>query len=368
VRFSVQPRHDRYGAYTDLLWYRVSAISNSKPATLTTVINDEKMAKQILAAAKRVTKKRGASGEGDSVSSAKKKQKLISAADVSSPAALEESLSLPENPSSDIGELEKCTLYTNRAPLVLAFAVTLLKYTMPEQPLSSRLSLAQAVVSANSRTKAVSIGLESGRSAEEEGWGEGRPIVKIMGRDVRVLRRWGYDPTASDETATIMTEDATQESVTVVGDEDAEPPLWGLDLEALKKKEMLSADGASAELPIFTPQSARAYLGKSFDTPPLPQQIPPTDTPEETSPTVKQKKKPSFASKMAEKDHNLGVLLGSLDLLYQSWADSIDKKELDRRAWGWYIRVRPDVESGVAGWGGKGVVRISDILGLRRQS
>jgi hypothetical protein len=322
-------------------------------------LSDEKVAKQVLAAAKRVTKKRGA-GNGET-SSAKTKFKVISAADVSSPAAFEESLSLPENPISDESELDQCVVYTNRAPLVLAFAVTLLKYTMPSQPLSSRLSLAQAVVSANSRNKAVSIGLESGRSAEEEGWGEGRPIVKVMGRDVRVLRRWGYDPTAKDQGADMKPEDSTQESVTVVGEEEVEPPLWGLDLEALKKKELLAVEGASADLPIFTPQSARAYLGKSFDTPP-----PPASTEEPPTP-LNQRKKQSYTSKREEKEHNLGILLGTLDLLFQSWAEALDAKELDRRAWTWYVRVRPEVEYGVAGWGGKGSVEMSDILGLRRE-
>lgn len=84
------------------------------------------------------------------------------------------------------------TLLTNRAPLVLAFAVGLLPYTMPEQPPSSRLSLAQAVVSANSRSKAVSIGIEKGLSADDEGWGRGQPRVRIMGREIAVLKRGGY--------------------------------------------------------------------------------------------------------------------------------------------------------------------------------
>jgi hypothetical protein len=322
------------------------------------VLKDEKVTKQILAAAKRVTKKRGAAGDGNATTSSLKKQKTISPDDVSSPAALEESLSLPSNPISDINELESHVIYTNRAPLVLAFAVALLKCTMPNQPLSSRLSLAQAVVSANSRNKAVSIGLESGRSAEEEGWGEGRPVVRVMGRDVRVLRRWGYDPKAKEEGPEAKEEGETQESVTVFG-EEVEPPLWGLDLEALKKKEILSGDGASAELPIFTPQSARTYLGKSFDTPP------PSSS--STSPTNPKQKKQTHVSKVAEKEANLGVLLGVLDLLFQSWADTIDTNELDRRAWGWYVRVRPEVEVGVAGWGGKGNVKMRDILGLRRK-
>ena len=91
------------------------------------------------------------------------------------------------------------TLLTNRAPLVLAFAVELLRYTMPEQPPSSRLSLAQAVVSANSRSKAVSIGLEKGLSADDEGWGHGQPRVRVMGREVTVLKRSGYSWKGEEE-------------------------------------------------------------------------------------------------------------------------------------------------------------------------
>ena len=67
-----------------------------------------------------------------------------------------------------------------------------------------------------------------------------------------------------------------------------------------------------------------------------------------------------------EKEHNLALLLRSLDLLFQSWAPTLAKDELDRRAWSWYVRVRPDVESGVAGWGGKGDVKLEEILNLRK--
>ena len=250
-------------------------------------------------------------------------------------------------------ELSKTVLFTNRAPLVLAFAVTLLKYTMSEQPLSSRLSLAQAVVSANSRTKAVSLGLESGRSAEDEGWGEGQPTAKIMGREIRVMKRWGYEWETKDEAG------ATQETL----DEESQsssneqPALWGLDLEALKKSNgpltVGSHSSSSSQLPIYTAQSARAYLLKSFDTPPLGVQSNTT-------------KKQSNATKVAEKERNLSFLLGALELLYQSWFATLDKAELDKRSWSWYVRVRPEAETGVAGWGGKGDVKLSEILDLRR--
>jgi len=217
--------------------------------------------------------------------------------------------------------------------------------------------LAQAVVSANSRSKAVSLGLEKGKSAEEEGWGQGQPSVKIMGREIRVLRRWGYsqgeerssDPKGVEEGRTIAGNSA----------ETADPALWGLDLEALRQSNTSQASSAtsriSGELPIHTAQSARSYLLKSFAT----------ASPSSTEPPSSQPKKKSPTAIAAEKEHNLGLLLGALDSLYGSWSHALTREELDRRAWGWYVNVRPDVETGVAGWGGKGEVKLADILNLK---
>jgi len=219
---------------------------------------------------------------------------------------------------------------------VLAFGVQLLKYTMPEQPLSSRLSLAQAMVSANSRSKAVYLGLENSKSAEEEGWGEGQPTVTVMGRDIKTMKRWGY-----------QWQNELPSSAATLREE--QPALWGLDLEALKSSGA-SKHATGSDLPIHTPQSARAYLLKSFESPP--------DT------TVESKK--STSAKQAQKADNLGKFLGALDIVYKSWAGTLDAEELDRKAWSWYIRVRPDVPDGVAGWGGKGAVKLADILALRR--
>lgn len=329
----------------------MASISNTKVEQLKLIFSNDKTSKQVLSAAKRVSKKRAAGDFVDPIASPAKKKLKLEPGDIISPSALEESLELPES-VTDETKLSEAILYTNRAPLVLAFTVTLLKYTMPEQPLSSRLSLSQAVVSANSKTKALSLGLESGKSAEDEGYGEGQPVIKVMSRDIRVLRRWGYVVDGRED-------EGTQDSVTVVGEEEKEQPLWALDLETLRKNETVLVPGAGGGtgngLPIYTPQSARAYLGKSFDTPP--------DTSD-----VKSKKKQSYASKAAQKEHNLSLLLGALDLLFQSWSKTLDPKELDRRAWNWYIRVRPAVESGVAGWGGKGNVPLVNILDLRRES
>ena len=61
------------------------------------------------------------------------------------------------------------------------------------------------------------------------------------------------------------------------------------------------------------------------------------------------------------------MLLRALDLLYQSWIGTLGPEALDKRVWGWYVKVRPAVEQGVAGWGGKNEVKLADILALRRE-
>ncbi len=337
--------------------------------SLKTIFGDEKVARQVLNAAKRVSKKRSlseASGaESASVPSPKKIKPLYG--QPLSPSEIEASLALPEAiRNEDI--LESKTIFTNRAPLVLAFTVALLKFTMPEQPLSSRLSLAQAVVSLNSKTKAVHIGIDGGKTAEDEGWGEGQPVIQIMNREVRVMKRWGYEWEESSTTTKVKSEGSIQETVkeeestqeTLVGDKkptvSKEPALWGIDLEALKTANTRpNTQKSSSQLPIHTAQSARAYLLKSFETP----KAASTDT--KAAPV-----KRTAASLTAEKAQNLGMLLGALELLYQSWADVLSQEDLDRRAWGWYVRVRPEVASGQAGWGGKGIVKLADILELRR--
>ena len=122
---------------------------------------------------------------------------------------MEASLALPEI-VKDEDSLKDAVVYTNRAPLVLAFAVALLAYTMPEQPLSSKLSLGQAVVSLNSRSKGVSLGIQTGKSAEEDGWARGQPKVRVLGREVSVLKRSGYEWKESVEVKKEEAEESTQ--------------------------------------------------------------------------------------------------------------------------------------------------------------
>lgn len=367
-------------------------LAQTKPAEVQAVFEDEKLVKQILAAAKRVSKKRAAAATAagdDGVllhPSPKKKKKLKNDSLFDddddkplTPANLEASLQLPYS-TCNASELEKIILQTNRAPLVLAFVVILLKYTMPEQPLSSRLSLAQAYVSVTSRSRAVYLGIESGKSADEEGFGEGQPVVSVAGKQITVLRRWGYEWKEEEEEVVVEEMEDEQrrkkkvfEKEIGVGDggavaeddssgleasQEESPALWALDLEALKKKSGSSSKqpagtqaGNHSGLPIYTPQSARAYLLKSFATPEV------ADGPAA--------KKLSATARLAEKETNLGKLLRALDLLYDSWTPTMSPAELDQKTWSWYAKVRPPVEDGVAGWGEKNQLKLADILALR---
>jgi hypothetical protein len=342
-----------------LIVFRIDDIVSTDISRLQGIFGDEKTAKQVVNAAKRSSKKRDAPG---GQSSPAKKKARVAPGEVLSPVDLEDSLALPEA-VKDEEILSKAVMITNRAPLVLAFALTLLKHTMPEQPLSSRLSLAQAYVGGSSRDRAVYLGIESGKSAEQEGFGQGQPIVKIMGRDVRVMRRWGYDPTSTGDNA----DQNTQETTTVSGEtqqDDAterEPPLWGLDLEALRKSSTQRGPDARTNLPIHTPQSARAYLLKSFNDPPED-----VATKEAVS-TSKKSSKSGKPSVLAQRERNLGLLIGALEMLYDSWAGTLDPADMDKRTWQWYVAVRPAVADGVEGWGGRNEIRLENILKLRRQ-
>ncbi|KAF7590574.1 hypothetical protein BBP40_002663 [Aspergillus hancockii] len=339
-------------------------ISKSEIKALREMFQDNKVAKQVLNAAKRVSKKREA--PTDKPSSPRKKLKNSDRRDDATPFEKECALSLPVSYVTE-DELSNVVLLTNRAPLVLAFAVCVLKHTMPEQPISSRLSLAQAVVSANSRSKAISLGIESGNSADQDGWGEGQPVTKVLGREVKVLKRWDYNPREGETLGANSSEKDNEISHPPndsLGQDPSDspngmPPLWGVDLEALRNAhDGTSSGGSKANKPlaIFTPDTARSYLFRSF-----------TEAPSEdkSSPGTSKRKRTSQSE--AERETCLGNLLRSIDLVCQSWAPVLSKEELDRRAWAWYIHVRPDVQSGVAGWGEKGRVRLSDILALRRQ-
>ncbi|KAL9602338.1 MAG: hypothetical protein Q9219_001904 [cf. Caloplaca sp. 3 TL-2023] len=377
-------------------------LSKTPLPRIQSIFPDEKQAKQILSAAKRTSKKRTST----SISSPSKRLKPPAPKpgdDPLSPAELEASLSLPtldaSNPTLLESEIQNTIVYTNRAPLVVAFVVQLLKHTMPSQPLSSRLSLAQAVMSTGARFKALNLGIEKGKTAEDEGWGEGQPKVRVMGREVPVMRRWGYEwqdrhhrpgghafasvkrepgaeegekvqgaraaespsftpartPADSDDESqdTIKNDPSSPpppSSTTPNSPTPTEPPLWALNLDALRSTSTTTTNN----LPIHFPHAARAYLLKSFASSSA------------SNPPISSTTKSEKEKETKTKEHNLALLFHALDLLFASWLPVIGAEEMDRRAWGWYVRVRPDVEDGVRGWGGRGEVRLEGLLRLRR--
>ncbi|TKA54247.1 hypothetical protein B0A55_12783, partial [Friedmanniomyces simplex] len=142
-------------------------LAKVKAGEITTMFPDEKMAKLIIAAAKRVTKKRAAGDDSAPSPKKRKKESLVSDDGPTSPADLEASVALPVS-TADEEELANMTIFSNRAPLFLAFTVTLLKHTMPDQPLTSRLSLAQAFISTSSRSRAVNLGIQTLDKADVE--------------------------------------------------------------------------------------------------------------------------------------------------------------------------------------------------------
>lgn len=446
------------------------------------ILGDPKLAKSFHTACKTHGKKRPAADDDSSTSpSSNKKQRLephkhdLDYASMSSD-ALESALALPL--VEDEAVIRSTKLITNRAPVVLAFAVELLRFTMPEQPLSSRLSLAQAVVSANSRTKAISIGIEKAPPGGEVLIPDGQPTVRVMGREVPVLKRGGYTwsgassqsqaqsqastatvestppakktwsasrritsrdstfiahaATINSPTAraglikTLMAEKPELESAThnawavrtsfgnsplkqEASFDDGETGCGNLMLQVMREADITNTvvvltrwfggtmlgpdrwrlmreavnDALSSQrrtpstfsgealwgldpqdkkpstttigMAIHRPEGARNYLLRSF-----------AGRSEDPGDSQASPKKTTAAALNEEKQENLGRLLGALRLLFASWAEVLDAKELDRRAWGWYLNVRPDVEAGQAGWGAKGELDLRKILALRR--
>lgn len=388
---------------------------------------------------------------------------------------LEASLELPL--AEDEAKIRDTTIVTNRAPLVLAFAVELLRITMPEQPPSSRLSLAQAVVSANSRSKAVSIGIE--QPGGEIPISEGQPKVRVLGREIPVLKRgdytWSGAPKKDTEDATtqggagtssqgskktwtasatltsrastfiahaatvsnaslrpslmkqlmaerpdletashnawairtsfgnsplvqqasfddgesgcgkfmleVMKEASVTNTLVVLtrwyGGVMLGPDRWRLmrecvnDALASRRRTATFAAGEAAVwgldtqdtapaastvgMGIHRPEAARNYLLRSFAS-------------GEGSAGAAAGPKKTVTAMNEEKQENLGRLLGALRIVFESWKGVLRPDELDKRAWNWYVTVRPDVQSGPSGWGAKGELKLSKILDLKRNS
>ncbi|KAL2854400.1 hypothetical protein BJY01DRAFT_37380 [Aspergillus pseudoustus] len=332
-------------------------ISKGGLKALQDIFKDDKLARQVLNASKRVSKKRP---PAETTAGSPQKRSRISTRDLTAtPYATECALALPVSDVTE-AELLDIVLFTNRAPLVLAFALCVLRYTMPEQPISSRLSLAQAVVSANSRSKAVSLGLESEETVEEESWEEGQPTVSVLGRNIKILKRWDYDPREGQPPQkSLSVEDMIDDILGKCSSDNLEPapPIWGIDVQAARR--MHGSDISEKQeqaLPIHTPQSARSYLFKSF-----------VKAGSEHTTQLKKSKSRNQIEDEAEKEACVGHLLRAINSVCRSWASTLSKDELDRRAWAWYVHVRPSIKSGVGGWGEKGAVKLADILALKKR-
>lgn len=298
------------------------AIAKSDPGTLKAIFSDDKITKQVINAAKRLSnpKKRAATQD---VSSSPSKQIKITKDDDGD---AEADLALPETPIS-IEELRSIEIETNRAPLFLAFALVVSKYTLSDQPLSSRLSLAQAVTSAGAQSKAKYIGLTES-TAEDEGWSQGQPKIKLMGRSIAVMRRHlvkpRADPTDSQETI--------QADVSMASDHEA---FWGIDLEALKRSNgplVAGRAGNSSGPPTHKPEAARSYLLRSIDIVGEPPSIKQED---DTTPV--KGKKMAGATKAERKQRAVSMLLKCIDHVCDSWSETLSTDELDRRASAWYV-------------------------------
>ncbi|KIW53045.1 hypothetical protein PV05_08644 [Exophiala xenobiotica] len=315
-------------------------ISTANQAALKSVFTDDKVLKQVLAAAKRVCNpKKRTLAQAGSLSS----KRVKTGSDVVDD---ESAVELPET-ALPLDEIEHMTVETNRAPLFLAFTIAVLAYTHSEQPLSSRWSLAQAVVSAGAQSKAKYLGITPGPTAEEDGWAQGQPKVKIMGREVAVMRRHVVS----------QSEEAPSTPATA---------FWGLDLEALRRSNGPLIGGKDGHRqdgpPIHKPSAARNYLLKSMIVVDSGE-----STTEKEGEKSKQAKKSTPKDMASKREAAAAIMLKAIDTVCQSWASSLSKEELDQRAQTWYVRVRPDVEYGQAGWGQRGKVQLKDILKLKKE-
>lgn len=197
-------------------------------------------------------------------------------------------------------------------------------------------------MAANSITKATSIGVLSKGQEDNElnlfGTSSGQPSIKVLGRSIKCLRRYHEETLDKDS---IEGQGGNQD-----GDKK-EPWYWALNVTEL-------STSTSSNLPIHTPEDTLSYLNRSFS-----QSFVNTSA---VTPSNNSRGKASAKSRIPP----LPLLLGALHLLLQSWKDHLSSEELDRRVWGWYCSVRPEVPQGPSGWGAKGEVKLSNILDLRR--
>ncbi|KFA68241.1 hypothetical protein S40285_01604 [Stachybotrys chlorohalonatus IBT 40285] len=234
----------------------IAQIAEAPPADVEAIIGDAKLAKSVHAACKSHDKKavKRPAEEQESATGAKKAKLQVHKHDLDyssmSSDDLERSLSLPLVEEEQL--IKGTSIVTNRAPLFLAFAVELLGFTMPEQPPSSRLSLAQAVVSANSRSKALSLGIEKPSPGGEPQVIEGQPKLRVMTREVPILKRGGYSWSGAPEASGTASNSQARHSST-------QPRTWNASRKTTVKSSTFIAHAAQISSP-----SQRAELIKSL--------------------------------------------------------------------------------------------------------
>ncbi|KAF3908284.1 hypothetical protein AA313_de0206014 [Arthrobotrys entomopaga] len=290
-------------------------------------------------------------------------------------------LDLP-SPIKNEDQMATATVTTNRAPFLLAFAVVSLGYTHPWLPMSSRFSLAQGLLELTAASKAKNIGILREGDGKEEELEEGYKRVWVLGKKIPVLRRW--DVAAADVTTETETGAGRQRKNQVQrgegeGDADGKSAIdasINLGGAAKVSKDDESAGNVAAAASVASSSTGIHRAGtpvvsydepvywalspKLLTNPPTASKLNPSALPIQLPHAAHSYLVRSFSKEM------LPLLLGALHIVYESWVYSLDAAELDRRGWGWYCRVRPAVEDGPEGWGGKGVVRLKDILNLRK--
>lgn len=328
------------------------AIAKSDSNSLNSIFNDEKITKQVINAAKRLSNPKKRAAAHDVPPTPSKQVKVEQDDD-------EADLALPET-SLSIDELQRVEIETNRAPLFLAFALVVSKYTLSDQPLSSRLSLAQAVTSAGAQSKAKYIGLTDS-TAEDEGWAQGQPRIKLMSRNIAVMRRHYV---VKSKPGNVDSQRTIEEDASIASHHEA---FWGIDLEALKRSNgplVASKTNTSAGPPTHKPQAARSYLLKSIDL----VGEDPTNVKEESDTSPAKTKKMTGAARANRKEKAVAMLLRSIDHVCGSWSETISTDDLDRRASAWYAKVRPEVAHGQSGWGQRGTVPLRAIIALAKDT
>ncbi|RDA91246.1 hypothetical protein CP533_0646 [Ophiocordyceps camponoti-saundersi (nom. inval.)] len=247
----------------------IEQLSKAAVKTIETAIGDAKLAKNLHTACKKheTTKKKRAIDDDPSAmtsSPPSKKPKLLQPhkhdLDYVSMTAdeLEMSLSLPL--VEDEATIRETTVVTNRAPLLLAFAVELLRFTMPEQPPSSRLSLAQAVVSANSKAKAKNLGIGRADDDNDDKIPEGQPTVRVLGRDLAVLKRGDYTWAAAGDADGVVMATPAAEATTSACSPDTTTKTWMASQRLTSKSSTFIAHSAALTSPAQRPGLMRQLM------------------------------------------------------------------------------------------------------------